>query len=1205
MVRDFYWSPNALSKLRIGVRSGRETTRPRQVRLQAFEAVVAAVFAHIRPDYDWWVTPNRADRGIDFVGQGVFLTSKELGIDAAITIGGQCKKRGAGADVVDELSGSFVKMAHELHPTFFVAAFAAPVSPKLLAAAKRDLEASLQRHCHILARPQIENLIGANLNAAAPIINKALARRDAEKVIDYFKRCDNSTTSLAVSATGPGSVLAGEPFRVRLQVTRSSITQNSFVLKWNPDYSQNAGLLVAPMGADSRQGVQLNFLRVGAEDPFVLEQDLEFLVYAVGKQQLGSIALQSCDGRARSLSIDLPVVEVAENLRPPFYDVPYHQALNELERGIVRARAGKVSTVAIVGAGGAGKTRLCEELCLEARRQNVFVVSAAQAHTADFPWRIVANLLVGLTETENGLQTTPDRIKDVLRKLEPKLAIRASSILEALFSDSGKLGSFDDEQPLLSALAVLIAQRSRSQTTIIHLHDLHWCTRDVLDLIERLVWQLDHLNVQLSPNAAPSGIRVLFLLEGRTHEYRQESEAEWSTRVFERFIDRLACPIARCRAFEPQESAAFARRLFEQTHSANRRLPKALLALQQELIDRIDRTAGGNPFHMLEQVKLLQQHGVIAQNPSTGFMYMVKPEFSEISLPATVLETIEARWRYYSVQDPDLAVLLWSVALVDDNLPAALFRHLWRKLAPKITRTRIESTEFLQLPTIDHQGLPVSFRHENYFQTIRRIQVSAKEREEVVDAYTSWFEKSNAMGPAVRYLKARVALEAPKPNLGYVKKTLRSAEVLALKRKDRSLISRILETLLDGVTWPSHREKQLTVRSLIAACDDEIALCKLLSRSGQTAIADQRIQQLLAVIDVQLQSQPNHKSKVWAHLIQRRLILLTMKGRLRYRDREPAEAAAITAAAVNELNAHLANMTTDEQRDWADIVMQVYHAHSVTLALAGEVKEALNVSSKAAAVARKVWRTSPHAIEVIITFANILLSESPLKAESLLKKYVNFAGRVRITDETRLRLDLNISMARILIAYQASRSDEKNGGKRLTSANQTLLAVFKQAHPLGRLGEAAAAALLLGLISALKGRTDDIDWFSEATALAIRGHQLETLWRAHINLAHSLFRAGQSAVDPALAALNLMMYTLNSYADPDRTPRFNLLSVPMAHAVRYLLIEHNAMADEVLRKFPALRRMFEDLRTGRMKRDRDGRTSHEWLRIGEADYVIY
>jgi hypothetical protein len=116
---------------------------------------------------------------------------------------------------------------------------------------------------------------------------------------------------------------------------------------------------------------------------------------------------------------------------------------------------------------------------------------------------------------------------------------------------------------------------------------------------------------------------------------------------------------------------------------------------------------------------------------------------------------------------------------------------------------------------------------------------------------------------------------------------------------------------------------------------------------------------------------------------------------------------------------------------------------------------------------------------------------------------------------------------------------------------------------------------------------------------------METLWRAYLNLAHSLFRRGRSPHDPAAAALELLQDSLNGYAEPDRTPRFALVSVPMAHAVRYLLLAGDQRARRALGRFPALVGMFSSVDRGELKADRNGWSSHEWLRVDDCDYVIF
>ena len=1206
MAQSVSWSRTQLETLGIQLGSPREPLSRTTLVLRISDVIIAAVFASIRPDYAWWIDSDEAaGGGAIFVGRGVFLKSEALGIDAAITIGGRCKRREAVEDVVGALSGNLLRIEEAIHPTLFVAAFAAKLASARIEEARRTLESTLRRNCHILGRQQVESLVSYNLPTAEHVLRLALKGREAEYTLDYFRGRASFGAAPRVEVLAPSAALAGEPFRLNLSVSRSSISFDTVQLRWqHPAKEKSAVLLLGPIEAESRRGTTLDFREEAKQDPFVIELSLEFLTYSVGKQALGEITLGfDTLSSGAVVTWELPEIHVSENLRPPFYDVPYREALDELERGFAKARAGRVSCVVISGAGGAGKTRLCEEMCLETRRRGAYVASARQAHSIEFPRRILADLLLDLTREISSEKSSVDRIDDVLRRLEPDLAKRVRPAMDALLGQAGRPASSDHDQLVISVLTVLIAERSQSCPVIIHLHDLHWCTLDVLDVIDRLIWQLGHLQNQQRRGPLVSGIGVLFLLEGRLHEHRQDDETGWSTRMFESFIERVNCPVARCRAFDSEESAEFTRRLFEQAHSAQRLLPRSLLTLQADLVERIHHVAGGNPLHILEQVKLLQQHGILAQNPNTGYIYMAKPDFQNVRLPSNVYDTIAARWQYYWVHREELAALLWAAALVDDNLPAALFHHLWRRLAPVVSQHELEATEFLTLPQDREEQLQISFRHENYFHTVRGLRVPEKARRKILSVYSEWFDSAEFLSPGLRYAQAKIELEAQSPDLSRIENILSQAQEGASKLQDRPLIGRILVTLLDGIKWPLDQRSPLPMTDLLGVCDDELELCSLLIRSGQTKEAQQRIRRVVDKVAERLRLPSADKTHI-DKLLALRFRFLTMQAKMLYHGRQQAEAVSITSEAVGDLKAITCGLDAAEKVMWDSLIMKVRETHSTAIALSGDLTRAVEEARIAANLAISLIETDPDALDVIITSANILLCEAPQESESTLERYLEFSGRSSVRESTRLRLRINLSMAKIVLAYRCAEVGNRSRS-RLKMAREALFSVFKKAHPLGRLKDAAASALLLGLIETLWGREEDVDWYSQSAALATRCRQLETLWRAQINLAHSLHRAGKSGHDPAAAALELMMYSLSSFPVPDESPRFDLLSMPMAHAVRYLLLEKDPKAHEVLRRLPALRRLFDDLETAQLKEDRDGRKSHEWLRVDSADYVIY
>ena len=1213
LTQNFYWSHESLQATKVGVRSTNNSLPKDNVRLQVFEVIVAAVFARIRPDYDWWVTPNMPDGGVDFIGHGAFLTSKELDINAVITIGGQCKKRERVDDVVGELSGSFLRMARTLHPTLFVAAFSASLTSQRVEEARDTLEHTLNRHCHILDRYQLENLIANNLDAVRPIISKAFEPTIALEIFDYFKKLHLEKPTVSVQVLSPTSTLAGEPFNICINITQEVPRNTTFFLRWAPSSSsaeedESSINLIAPPEMGTQTGLRI-IVTQEQDNPFLFKQNVELLSYAIGSQSLGTVEIYFDNEESRQLLYrePLPRIRVIENLRPRFYDAPYLEPMDELRRGLEQAHVGKVSCVAITGAGGAGKTRLCEEMLLEAKRSGAYVVSARQAHSTEFPRRILANLLVALIGEDAISEKSKSAVNSLLQGLEPKLAKRARPAIEALIGETGRSASFDDDQSLISVFLLLISQCSRKSVAVIHLHDLHWCTIDVLDLIDRLIWQLGNLNNLKKSAGSPTGMRTLFLLEGRHHEHRDDKMTGWSTRMFERFTERLACPKAHCRAFDLNESAIFTRWLFEQEHSARRKLPHALLDLQNDLIVSVHRAAGGNPLHILEQIKLLQQHGIISQNPQTGFVFMAKPELKHIPLPSNVFATIEARWRYYWVHQKKVAILLWAAALVDDNLPASLFHHLWRELAPEITENDLNATEFLQMPEDSYEGMQVSFRHENYFYTVRNLELQRSIRQEVVDAYTSWFKNASHLSPDLRFAQAKIELNALKPDLSKTREYLEIARDDALKRHDNSLLSRVLVTLLDGVIWPLHQQRVLSKNQLLQAFVDEYELCSLLAQSGRTDVAYERVQKILKLLEGCLQSYPITIDMSIDPLVKQKFLFLSMKAKLLFHNRRPGESVAITESAVKELSLLMRGLDENEQsqEDWRRFIVKIYHTHSAAGALAGDLNQATVEARRAARLAKSLVYIDQDALDVIITSCNILLAEAPTESEAELEYYKNLSGNISMQEGTKLRLDINLSMAHIVLAYRHDEESERKKEQRLLAAKEMLHGVFRRAHPLGRIKDASASSLLLGLICALEGNPEDIDWFSQSAALAIRSRQLETLWRANINLAHSLFRAGQSAHDPAAAALDLMLHSLSSFAEPDQSPRFSLLSVPMAHAVRYLILYGDEKSHVTLKKVPELRSLFENLENGELKKDRDGRNSHEWFRVGNFDYVLY
>lgn len=212
LVRNIPWEPPASLPIEIVSRAkDKRKRRPGRTMFQLFEVLTTMTLALMRPAYSWAITPLGPDGGIDFLGRSQFLEDEFSGISAYITIGGQCKKRRKANTVDGLLFPSLGRMRKTADPTFFLVFLSLPVSSERIAEAQRTIELSLNRHCHILGRRQIESLFRSNLSALRPLLDRSLADHEVETVVRYLNReAGDGRTACRLELRCPRQVLAGE-----------------------------------------------------------------------------------------------------------------------------------------------------------------------------------------------------------------------------------------------------------------------------------------------------------------------------------------------------------------------------------------------------------------------------------------------------------------------------------------------------------------------------------------------------------------------------------------------------------------------------------------------------------------------------------------------------------------------------------------------------------------------------------------------------------------------------------------------------------------------------------------------------------------------------------------------------------------------------------------------------------------------------------
>lgn len=1196
LTRNFQWkSPE---KHRVKVAGTRRSDRGRGLQFQIFEVVVTVILREIEPQFDWLVTPNRADDGLDFFGEQPFLRGSGLGIKAALTVGGQCKKRERVNEVLDALFSDLGKMADKFDPSMFVVAFAANVSKRRLDKASGVIHRQLHRRCHILDRPLIESLMADHVDLYRDILHEGLEPNEVRHILDYLGKRRHAVSPV-ITPSRVDRVLAGESFKVDVTVEGTVVSKPGARLWWRPRKG-GAGVvrLLGPVQADSPGGAAL--AAAGPfDDPLRGRYTVELISHTVGRVDLGEVLLGSPDSQLEEAlePVSLGEVQVVENVRPRFFPRPVETQMARLYDEYDRALTGAVVSVKVVGPGGSGKSRLCEEFSLGKRRRGCQVVSAKHAQTRDDPHHVFRDLLYGLTTDELLFPTAAETVVNALSCYNRSFAQEAASTIDALFGRAAPTFADDVHDTIVNALVLLIAARSRRGPIIVHVQDLHWAGTDVLRMLEDVLWELrDARRSESVPERSRRG-GVMFLFEGRVDE-KLDTRHDWTSEPFEAFPQRSEETTLECSSFDGDDRRAFIRLLFESRDMAHRRVPDAFLKLQMELIERIDATAGGNPFHSLEQVRLLRDRKVLAQNPQTGFVYLIQAPRRGYELPPSVSQSIERRWRYLRDRKRDLALLVWACALLEARVPAQLFDRLRDSLAPGVSRPDVDGTEILW--TGATRGRDVEFRHEHYFRFIQDFEVSEEERDEVVDIYRDWFEGLRRPSPADRFSTARVLLKRrPVADMRRVRTLLATALRGANRQGDQTLSRRIRAFQLDR-EWEIDRDTPLAADTFIRRCDDEIAFSRDLLSIDRVEAAG-RLEALRERIRARLVLTGQATRRRLAALEYRNLAAEVVYSELLFNAGDPAEAAEVIEGTIAAIRTQRPASTVDGAQ-WDSLEMEALYAQSCARALSGDGEGALHSSERAVQIAQ--GSASPLSRRVISTHANILIGVDTEEGEELLR------GLLPQGDQTSdaFLVEVHLTRALVLKAHRCGPHEVDRRRALLEDARQRLNRVYTDSDRLGLHPDAGAAALMRGIVAVLMEEKGAWGWFAQAVASAARGRQMETLWRSHLNLATALYqseaRVSDMARDHAVAALEIMSNSLTS-ADPDQSPRFEALRIPMIHAVRFLLEVQDDAGMLALERYPALRAHFRDVSTGALAEGEPPPGGYTLIRLGDEDYILY
>ncbi|HDQ73776.1 MAG TPA: tetratricopeptide repeat protein [Chloroflexi bacterium] len=290
-----------------------------------------------------------------------------------------------------------------------------------------------------------------------------------------------------------------------------------------------------------------------------------------------------------------------------------------------RAQTGKRHIVLIEGESGVGKTRLVEELEIQAETGGARAVwgqCIESGGTAYHPWREVLRVLVRYVEDAD--ESTLRRVGPVLATLLPELWNRAYMENAA---PPAELDLQAAQRRLNAAIAHVLQAAANARPTLILLEDVHWADEATLELLQYLA-------------RIPGPERLLICT---TYNSKAERSAQTLEHLTGDLIQRIALP-----PLAPEHVTDLIRWML------GLETPSPLL------IERVQRTASGNAFFVQELIRSMAAEGTVLQR-TVGGWYVDLEALQDAELPDSIRQVV---WQRLAQLSEDTQKLLQWAAVV-------------------------------------------------------------------------------------------------------------------------------------------------------------------------------------------------------------------------------------------------------------------------------------------------------------------------------------------------------------------------------------------------------------------------------------------------------------------------------------------------------------------------------------------------------------
>lgn len=822
----------------------------------------------------------------------------------------------------------------------------------------------------------------------------------------------------------------------------------------------------------------------------------------------------------RILTKQLPNFTSKEYFSPPLFETPLIENIRKvLQEQQSCFNKKKISSVIVTGNGGIGKSRFCDHIvdivCAEGAEWVQIEHPKNMLESNIFIKKLVISLL---PFSDNAEIVNAESIIKHVKKFFSEWEEDYTENIRNLFDDS-RSDTHINPYGLIDIIIFLLSQKQKKNDLIFHFSNLHWANEKTFTILRILNDKLRVLENILSNG-------IFFLFEGRANEVLSiNNDAEpivathwnqfkkdysndfltiklenWKDTFSKEFIENIICTnMNKLEQYSYKEDGPYVKKL----------------------INFLMERSKGNPMHILEQIRFLNDNGYINQ-ASFGQWYVVKKLDKTIKIPEKIEELIKLRIDYLKINNKEAIELMTVIAKIGLSIPQILFLRLYNLLDKK------------QKVSLDQSGIAVTkngqftFNHENYYAALSEYDIESGSS--FLRLASKWYEelKSRAIRDKLAYVKLLFIQENFAVMYEECVNGYTQSKQLYTDIEKYEFINYLLQ--YDETTLKSNNFDRLELKfeqagslGVFGNWEDASEIMVEIADECESAGEDYNLLQIKALA--------NASNKIIS--LQR-----------------PDDAENLINRALSIAKSNLHNNSTDEHKlEFQRMHDLLLHRIAVARWFDGKYVEAVCYQRKAFSSIRNY---KDKCIEDWCEIHRELGATLQHRRPGMALKFFDRSIEIYDSNKTKIHpLHNLLTYAEAYIAQLIKETLANNkseiGAIAISAGN-----IYEKSLRQNTLTEAVFTALVAGSAYAFLDDNElALIWFRNATTVAIDCQRQDEIWKARLNLAQIYFILGdkKQAKLQAMEAANLIILGLKHNPE-NRLARRKLLSLPLYHCKR-------------------------------------------------------